>query len=1091
MESGDPDAPNHKRLRLDSGNPVLNGHPPRPPPPAQRHPSHPSHPTSTQASSPPPPRHYPPHSLPPPTYPSPGPSHFAPPQPSPSLPPSDIRHLSDPRNIPSPGHRTHGLPGTPVTLPARNNIPQDSISTYRPPPTPQSTTAPDLLPSRSTSFDAKPHMEPGPWPGNPDHRHGSISNGYSAAMSPPNPNEPPFHTPPLPSGQHYGQPPPGAYTPAPYMGQYVPGPGQMRRKQVRATQACNHCRARKQKCDEARPCQFCRENNFDCQYKDVPPPKQDRSMMALQDGISNISDTLQNFIDTFNVWKQSVESRLATRGSEGIHMGMDHASPGQTFAGRGSIGDGHSSRMPTPNQARSQLRRADSIKTESPTAHHSHVSPVAAYTSTPVDQKSILATPQPPATPADSIDHPLPVESAPRGLLEGLQSDHTTPAHLLLAEWPQMRSFCSGIPELEKLVESGKKISDYPMQFEQDRGLLRVWGVGEGNDSNDGAQGPSSPESNVDSDAPSPGSTKEGIWGYPPVDHSSPSTLGGETPRHYSDLGGLGPDGKPDFRLATLQSLRASYHEHIHCLHPFVNPSKLRKMVADFGAVYSPEAQKSRTRSPAGVPERLNPGIKRKRSGSVLGDSYGLADDLSKGTIERSLRNAIVLLVLALGKVCQHTESLPAPHADRNPTSYGNWGYTRDSPHSANHSFSSDDSDSRPRNIDVLPGMAYFSYATDILGNQQGGNTVAHAQAMLLAALYLSQFARVLESWSWINNACRVCLVLVKADYPKLSRPTDLMTPREPDPPKEVFRLNLVKCVYWTCLQLETDILAEMSTLPPTEVSKYQDDILYPSGVYEKFPDDLHIQDDSDDHILFIYSSLIHLRVVLNGAHNTLYGAKNRKTPRGYNPDSIRDVGSQVEKIVEILKIWRRGLPANLSWSDDDPPSTDINIARLRAKYYGGLYMVLRPVLRIAVKNLEPDPHRKEVPQDPVAENARYMRLIHECIESAIQSTIAFDRIGADPASGYFGFTSKRRGRLILTNIVGTLHAQFGNMIILAAVYKSPLQKYLAQGSMFNRTNLSILFHRTIAILEEVAPNSPILRMDLKILENARRELTL
>jgi hypothetical protein len=58
------------------------------------------------------------------------------------------------------------------------------------------------------------------------------------------------------------------------MGQYLgPGQAQAWRKQVRAIQACNLCRARKQKCDEARPCQFCSENNFDCQYKDDPPLK--------------------------------------------------------------------------------------------------------------------------------------------------------------------------------------------------------------------------------------------------------------------------------------------------------------------------------------------------------------------------------------------------------------------------------------------------------------------------------------------------------------------------------------------------------------------------------------------------------------------------------------------------------------------------------------------------------------------------------------------------------------------------------------------------------------------------------------------------
>ena len=107
----------------------------------------------------------------------------------------------------------------------------------------------------------------------PEHRpNGSITNGYGHTISPPH-NDQGFHPPP-PPGQQYGQPV-GSYAPSPYMSQYqgTAAQQQVRRKQVRATQACNHCRTRKQKCDEARPCQFCRENNFDCQYKDVPPPK--------------------------------------------------------------------------------------------------------------------------------------------------------------------------------------------------------------------------------------------------------------------------------------------------------------------------------------------------------------------------------------------------------------------------------------------------------------------------------------------------------------------------------------------------------------------------------------------------------------------------------------------------------------------------------------------------------------------------------------------------------------------------------------------------------------------------------------------------
>jgi hypothetical protein len=198
----------------------------------------------------------------------------------------------------------------------------------------------------------------------------------------------------------------------------------------------------------------------------------------------------------------------------------------------------------------------------------------------------------------------------------------------------------------------------------------------------------------------------------------------------------------------------------MHNLHPFMNPSKIRRMFQEFSDQYSPDAKSNSAASPAAnaLGSQFNHGVKRKRSGSAFGEPYS-----SKGAIERSLRNAIVLLILALGKVCDYKGQLPSPQSDKGAAMNGAWGLHRESPH-ANGSFTSDSTDDhRPRNIDILPGMAYFAFATDILGNQQGGNTVAHAQAMILAALYLSQYARVMESWSWINNACRITMILVKA----------------------------------------------------------------------------------------------------------------------------------------------------------------------------------------------------------------------------------------------------------------------------------------------------------------------------------------
>jgi hypothetical protein len=38
-------------------------------------------------------------------------------------------------------------------------------------------------------------------------------------------------------------------------------------------QACEECRKKKQKCDGDQPCQACKEQNIDCQYREVPPTK--------------------------------------------------------------------------------------------------------------------------------------------------------------------------------------------------------------------------------------------------------------------------------------------------------------------------------------------------------------------------------------------------------------------------------------------------------------------------------------------------------------------------------------------------------------------------------------------------------------------------------------------------------------------------------------------------------------------------------------------------------------------------------------------------------------------------------------------------
>jgi hypothetical protein len=681
-------------------------------------------------------------------------------------------------------------------------------------------------------------------------------------------------------------------------------------------------------------------------------------------------------------------------------------------------------------------------KIESPIAPHSNMmSPLGAQASASIKKESQFAPPpQQPATSAESVrtDRSHATENSLKEQT-GLQGDHTTPAHKLLDEWQQMSIFYQGILYLRRLIDNGREVSDYPMQLEQDRGLLRVWGVGEGQDLIDG---PGSPESSNDSEAPSPAPGKEGLWGYPFSEAENGTRTLGSTPREYfpqqqqqqRQENGLGADGRPDFRRHIMYDLLRSYMETIHIFHPFLNENELRRMVKDFSDQYSPDAKPLNAHSPAPVH-----GVKRKRSARNLD---GLPS--GRGEIERSLRNAIVLLVLALGKVCSHTEPLPAPQNDRHLYVHSEWGYIRNSPHSK----TSDEI--RPRNVDLLPGMAYYAYATDILGSQQGGNTVVHAQAMLLAALFLSQYARVLESWSWINNACRIALVLIKADYTKLLRVNS--DRRHTWSSKERYRLNLVMCVYWTALQLESDILAEISTLPPSGISAHQSGIMYPEGVNENWSQDQDsnfVQQDIEvragprkDLMMKLYSTQTFLRVVLNVAHNALYCPSGRMS---FDPTSFKEVAHHVLTHKEILEGWRKLLTPELAWSDDEYPSTDVNIARVRAKYYGGLYMMLRPYLKLASHTLEfppPPPgttgatqHNSSSPYGNAVSNRnvqmidlsedqhKIIKICCQCINAAIRSTIAFDRVGEEAGSQYQYFQPTRKKRLILTNIFGTLHA--------------------------------------------------------------------
>jgi hypothetical protein len=143
--------------------------------------------------------------------------------------------------------------------------------------------------------------------------------------------------------------------------------------------------------------------------------------------------------------------------------------------------------------------------------------------------------------------------------------------------------------------------------------------------------------------------------------------------------------------------------------------------------------------------------------------------------IKRLINNAVLLLILALGSICEVGAPVPSPVTDNPPDFRKQWipsPPTRSvlspaesdmifpvhrgiyAPHTILYPSPVDNQRSVRgqsaslgrdvpanqylRNINVIPSLSYYAYATQILGELQGANSLPHIQAALLAGLYAS-----------------------------------------------------------------------------------------------------------------------------------------------------------------------------------------------------------------------------------------------------------------------------------------------------------------------------------------------------------------
>ena len=374
-------------------------------------------------------------------------------------------------------------------------------------------------------------------------------------------------------------------------------------------------------------------------------------------------------------------------------------------------------------------------------------------------------------------------------------------------------------------LELPERAEGYVMDYELNKGVMRIYGKGRqvrdsgiwspmtvaaASPTPSNLSGHGDETSTASSPAASP---SESLWGTgftPTVPETRP----------VSDVGGLNPDNTLKLEARTITRLLQSYLDNIHILHPFLDQRELTRTVEHFKRRHNTPLDTTSS-SKVGFAVPVNPNLdvvrdphailnraqKRKHS---EGQYYNALGEPSMGTspispnvvLEKSPETALTLLVLALGKICECRTPLPGPVPDNNTRDTTNHimhpyspsrGQTdsppppysqpmRHSPSGSSHSTASTSAlspmsagrlagssprssfgepSSGARNVDVIPGLAYYAQATDILGPLTGSQELTYAQCCLLAGLYAGQLANTLESLTWIQTASRICRLLV------------------------------------------------------------------------------------------------------------------------------------------------------------------------------------------------------------------------------------------------------------------------------------------------------------------------------------------
>lgn len=231
---------------------------------------------------------------------------------------------------------------------------------------------------------------------------------------------------------------------------------------------------------------------------------------------------------------------------------------------------------------------------------------------------------------------------------------------------------------------------------------------------------------------------------------------------------------------------------------------------------------------------------------------------------------------------------------------------------------STDGQQSRP---ELELGATYFDAALKMLHVAHLESSTDAALCLFLAALYFAFLQRPLEAWSYINATATKCHLLI--NYPPY-----------PDSPDSNERLRRM---FWSCFILESDYLAELSSLPESGIAGIESTIPLPGALQT------HATPTETERSTLYFLACISMRRLLNRVHHLLY-AKDV----GVSLDDER-FPTIVAELNHQLEEWRSFLPKEFQFAADTHEASNPWSGFLRQRYLTCKSVIYRPYLMWAL----------------------------------------------------------------------------------------------------------------------------------------------